>query len=99
MVAAPAGSGTTVYELTAVIHEGRHFPVDSSFEVKGTFDAEESATGLTRASTNPVWGGCLVWRRDADQIRKLQSQGAKLKLTGTLRRRRAKEPPLCSKTP
>ena len=84
MVAAAgaAPTTTTVYELTAVVHEGRHFPVDSSFEVKGVFDAEESATGLTRASANPVWGGSLVWRRDADQIRKLQSSGAKLKLTG-----------------
>jgi len=50
--------------------------------VRGAFDAEESATGLTRASATPAWGGRLVWRRDADAIRKLQSQGAKLKLTG-----------------
>ena len=84
MVAAPAaGTGKTVFELSAVVHEGRHFPVDSSFEVKGVFDSEETATGLTRASSTPVWGGSLVWRRDADQIRKLQSQGAKLKLTGS----------------
>lgn len=95
MVAAPAaGTGTTVFELTAVILEGRHFPVDSSFEVKGVFDSEESATGLTRANTNPVWGGSLVWRRDADQIRKLQSQGAKLKLTGP--RALVFDPPLTS---
>ena len=87
MVAAPvAGTGKTVFELTAVVHEGRHFPVDSSFEVRGVFDSEESATGLTRASTSPVWGGSLVWRRDAKQIRKLQSQGSKLKLTGPCER-------------
>jgi hypothetical protein len=84
MVAAPAaGVGTTVYELTAVIHEGRHFPVDSSFEVRGVFDAEECGTGLARAAASPAWGGALTWRRDADQVRRLQSQGAKLKLTGT----------------
>ena len=83
MVAAPAAAaGTTMFELTAVVHEGRHFPVDSSFEVKGMFDSEESATGLTRANTNPVWGGTLLWKRDVKQIRTLQSQGAKLKLTG-----------------
>ena len=76
------GGGGTVFELQCVIHEGRHFPIDASFEVRGAFDAEESATGLTRASATPAWGGRLVWRRDADAIRKLQSQGAKLKLTG-----------------
>ena len=39
-------------------------------------------TGVSRASTNPSWGSTLVWRRSSESVRKLQSQGAKLKLTG-----------------
>jgi len=80
-----AASSPAVYELSAIVHAGRHFPNDSSFEVIGSFDAEESTTGIARASSSPTWGGSLVWRRDAEQIRVLQSQGAKLKLTGARR--------------
>jgi hypothetical protein len=82
-----AASSPAVYELSAIVHAGRHFPNDSSFEVIGSFDAEESTTGIARASSSPTWGGSLVWRRDVEQIRVLQSQGAKLKLTGARARR------------
>lgn len=72
-----------MFELKVFVHEGRHFPSDTSFEVNGVFDDEQCGTGYTRLSSTPVWN-CppLAWRRDAESIRKLQSQGAKLKLTG-----------------
>ena len=79
-----------MFELKVFVHEGRHFPSDTSFEVNGVFDDEQCGTGYTRLSSTPVWN-CppLAWRRDAESIRKLQSQGAKLKLTGTRPRRDA----------
>ena len=72
-----------MFELKVFVHEGRHFPSDTSFEVNGVFDNEQTGTGFTRLSTTPVWSGPpLTWRRDAESVRKLQSQGAHLKLTG-----------------
>ena len=101
MVPTYGSTAVTVFELTAVVHEGRHFPADAALQVVGTFDAEERGTGTTRAGSGgaPVWGGgggegtggvaggghdlnVLTWRRDADQVRRLQAAGAKLKLTG-----------------
>ena len=75
--------GASMFELKVFVHEGRHFPSDTSFEVNGVFDNEQTGTGFTRLSTTPVWSGPpLTWRRDAESVRKLQSQGAHLKLTG-----------------
>ena len=75
--------GASMFELKVFVHEGRHFPSDTSFEVNGVFDNEQTGTGFTRLSTTPVWSGPpLTWRRDAESVRKLQSQGAQLKLTG-----------------
>ena len=81
--------GASMFELKVFVHEGRHFPSDTSFEVNGVFDNEQTGTGFTRLSTTPVWSGPpLTWRRDAESVRKLQSQGAHLKLTGAPATRR-----------
>jgi len=81
---AGAEGGPTVFELSVLVHEGKHFPSDTSFEVNGVFDEDQQGTGFTRLSTAPVWSGpALNWRREAGAIKKLQAQGAKLKLTGT----------------
>ena len=77
-----AAGDDTAFELRVNVHDGRHFPLDASFEVRGVFDNEVVCTGVSRASTNPSWGSTLVWRRSSESVRKLQSQGAKLKLTG-----------------
>ena len=81
---AGAEVGAPQFELKVLVHEGRHFPSDTSFEVHGVFDDEQQGTGFTRLSTTPVWSGpALSWRRSAAAVKKLQAQGAKLKLTGT----------------
>ena len=89
-MAAGAEVGAPVFELKVLVHEGRHFPADTSFEVNGVFDDEQHGTGFTRLSTNPTWNGpALTWQRIASEIKRLQAQGTKLKLTGTRLRRRA----------
>ena len=81
---AGAEVGAPVFELKVLVHEGRHFPADTSFEVNGVFDDEQHGTGFTRLSTTPVWSGpALTWKRSAGEIKRLQAQGTKLKLTGT----------------
>ena len=87
---AGAEVGAPVFELKVLVHEGRHFPSDTSLEVNGVFDDEQHGTGFTRLSTTPVWSGPpLTWQRSAGEIKRLQAQGAKLKLTGTRPRRDA----------
>ena len=81
---AGAEVGAPVFELKVLVHEGRHFPADTSFEVNGVFDDEQHGTGFTRLSTTPVWSGpALTWKRSVGEIKRLQAQGTKLKLTGT----------------
>jgi hypothetical protein len=81
---AGAEVGAPVFELKVLVHEGRHFPSDTSFEVNGVFDDEQHGTGFTRLSTTPVWSGpALTWKRSVGEIKRLQAQGTKLKLTGT----------------
>ena len=76
-----AAGDDTAFELRVNVHDGRHFPLQS-FEVRGVFDNEVVRTGVSRASTSPSWDRTLVWRRSSECVRKMQSQGAKLKLTG-----------------